>query len=208
MRTSAPPLLAVFRSQLQGELLAQVFLDSAEASTVSELARALGAPVATVAREVSRLAAAGVLLTNRRGRALLVSANETNPAVQPLRELVLIAFGPRQVITDEFGSIAGIQELLLFGSWAARYLGEQGPVPGDIDVLVVGEVDRDAIYDAAERAARRLRREVNPTTVSPARWASNEDPFLRNVRSRPLLPVIDKGASAGAEADASTGGHG
>jgi hypothetical protein len=204
MRTSAPPLLAIFRSQLQGELLAQVFLGS-EAATVSEIARALEAPVATVAREVSRLAAAGVLLTNRRGRALLISANEANPAVQPLRELVLIAFGPRQVITEEFGPIAGIQELLLFGSWAARYLGEPGPVPGDIDVLVVGDVDRDATYDAAERAAKRLRREVNPTTVSSTRWAGNEEPFLRQLRLRPLLPLIDAGAGA---ADKQAGGTG
>jgi predicted nucleotidyltransferase len=31
-------------------------------------------------------------------------------------------------------------ELAVFGSWAARYRGERGPVPGDVDLLVVGTV--------------------------------------------------------------------
>lgn len=191
MRTSAPPLLAVFRSQLQGDLLAQVFLGAA-ALSISDLARALEAPVATVAREVTRLVQAGLLSTTPQGRSLLVSANDQNPAVHPLRELVLIAFGPRQVVAEEFRPIAGIKELHIFGSWAARYLGEAGPVPGDVDVLVIGTVDRDAVYDAADRAAKRLRREVNPTVVSAQRWQTGEEPFLRQVRARPLVPLLSQ----------------
>src|ERR1035437_1039136 len=100
MRTSAPPLLAVFRSQLQGDLLARVLLSPGQLS-VSDLARVLGAPIPTVAREVTRLEGAGLLTTSRVGRARLVSGNDVNPALGPLRELVMIAFGPRQVINDE-----------------------------------------------------------------------------------------------------------
>ena len=182
--------MAIFRSQLQGELLAQVLL-APRAASVSELARALDAPVATVHREVARLASAGVLVTTRFGRALVVTANDDNPAVAPLRDLVLIAFGPRQVVLDEFAPLAGVEQLFIFGSWAARYLGEAGPVPGDVDVLVVGSLDRDAVYDAAERAAQRLHREVNPTVVSAPRWASGDEPFLRQVRSRPLVSLLE-----------------
>lgn len=207
MRTSAPPLLAIFRSQLQGELLLQVFLRPPDTATVSDLARALDAPVATVHREVSRLANAGVLSTSRLGRALLISANDANPALRPLRDLVLIAFGPRRVVADEFAVVPGIEELYIFGSWAARYRGEVGPVPGDVDVLVVGEVDRDAVYDAAERAGKRLRRDVNPTIVSAARWATREEPFLRHVHSRPLIRLAedDPGALAATSPDSQQG---
>lgn len=87
-----------------------------------------------------------------------MSANDANPALEPLRELVLIAFGPRQVVMDEFAAIPGITELASFGSWAARYRGEGGPIPGDVGVLVVGggvdrELARNAIHEAADRAA-------------------------------------------------------
>jgi len=186
MRTSAPPLLAVFRSQLQGELLARVLLSPGHLS-VSDLARVLGAPIPTVAREVTRLEGAGLLTTSRVGRARLVSGNDVNPALGPLRELVMIAFGPRQVITDEFGELDGLEELLIFGSWAARYQGEAGPPPGDVDVLLVGRPDRDDVHDAANRAQGRLGREVNPVLVSAQRWQEAAEPFLQEVQRRPML---------------------
>src|SRR5487761_252928 len=56
---------------------------------------------------------------------------------------------PRVVIAEEFARIPGISRLLIFGSWAARHSGEPGPVPNDIDVLVVGDADRGAVYAAS-----------------------------------------------------------
>jgi len=53
----------------------------------------------------------------------------------------------------------------------------------------VGAPDRDDVYDAADRAQHRLHREVNATIVSADRWASGDEPFLRGVRSRPLVPL-------------------
>ncbi|MDQ1305665.1 MAG: hypothetical protein QG671_1497 [Actinomycetota bacterium] len=189
MRVPAPPLMAIFRSQLQGELLARVML-SDEPITISDLARDLSAPLPTVAREVNRLHAAGILALNRQGRAQLVTADEGNPAVRPLRDLVAIAFGPRQIVLEEFAAIPDVIELHIFGSWAARFVGEPGPVPGDVDVLVVGQVDRDEVYDAADRATRRLHREVNPTVVSERRWADPSDPFIHQVKHRPLVQLL------------------
>jgi DNA-binding transcriptional ArsR family regulator len=189
VRTSAPALLAIFRSQLQGELLARVMLSSEEL-TITELASDLSAPVSTVQREVDRLERAGILQTRKHGRGRLVSFDHSNPAVAPLLELVAVTFGPRRIVAEEFAGVEGIEELYLFGSWAARYRGIEGRAPGDVDVLVIGHPDRHAVYDAADRAQRRLHREVNPTVVSVERWATDEEPFLREVRSRPLVPLV------------------
>ncbi len=160
--------------------------------SVSDLARALGAPVPTVAREVSRLEDAGLLVTSRVGRSRLVSGNDANPATGPLGELVMIAFGPKQVITEEFNGVDGVDELVIFGSWAARYQGEPGPPPGDVDVLVVGQPDRDDVYDAARRAQGRLAREVNTVLVSPARWKEAAEPFLQEIQRRPRLSLATR----------------
>lgn len=191
MRTSAPPLLAVFRSQLQGDLLARVLLTPGELS-VSDLARELSAPVATVQREVARLERAGLLVSRRVGRTRLVVGDETNPALPPLRELVMIAFGPRQVVAEEFRAVEGVEQVVIFGSWAARHAGESGPPPGDIDVLVIGHPNRDEVFDAAERAQGRLHRPVNTTVVSPERWAAASEPFLQEVQRRPVACVLNR----------------
>ncbi len=183
--------MAIFRSRVQGDILGRVLL-AADPLTIADLARELGAPLPTVAREVNRLARAGILTVTRHGRASLVSGDDTNPAVSPLRELVAITFGPRFVVAEEFSELSGLEELAIFGSWAARYQGERGPVPGDVDVLVVGSVDRTAIHDAADRASLRLHREVNPTVMSVRRWNMPQeaaDPFVRGLRARPLVRI-------------------
>lgn len=193
MRRQAPPLLPIFRSQLQGELLAAVLLGSEERS-ISDLAAVLQAPVPTVAREVARLAEAGLLTSRRVGTARLVRADQSSPLIEPLTELVLRTFGPASVIAHEFADLDGIERVDIFGSWAARYRGEAGPPPGDIDVLVVGSSDPDDVYDAAIRVERVLGREVNAVVVTADRWNEGHDAFLRQIRDRPRVLVLD-GAS-------------
>jgi predicted nucleotidyltransferase len=82
-----------------------------------------------------------------------------------------------------------VHGLFIFGSWAARYQGERGRTPGDVDVLVVGAPDRDDVFDASERAGHRLARDVNVTVVSCERWRTASEPFLQEVHRRPLVPL-------------------
>ncbi|MHB1472940.1 MAG: hypothetical protein ACYCV4_04815 [Dermatophilaceae bacterium] len=51
----------------------------------------------------------------------------------PLRDLVTVVAGPAHVLAEELCSLAGIDFAVVFGSWAARYRGEHGPIPNDID---------------------------------------------------------------------------
>lgn len=190
MRTKAPPLLPIFRSRLQGELLAAVLLGDRGTSSVTDLARRLGADVATVQREVERLERAGILTSTRQGRSRLIAPNTDSPLHTPLVELLLVSFGPPYVLADEFAGIEGVDEIYLFGSWVARFQGGEGPAPEDIDVLIVGDADRDELYDAARRAEHRLQREVSVTLRKKDAWLGSNDPFLRQVRSSPLVPVL------------------
>jgi hypothetical protein len=58
----------------------------------------------------------------------------------------------------------------IYGSWAARYEGIAGRAPQDVDVLVIGDVPRRDLYEAAERSEERLRLPVNPLPCSRPRW--------------------------------------
>jgi hypothetical protein len=187
--TAAPPLLPVFRSQLQGEVLALVLSDPAVEWTIEDLARRTGHPRQTVGNEVRRLEGAGLLLARAIGRAKLLRANQGSPYFEPLARLALMSFGPPLVIGEEFGPVGGIERVLIYGSWAARYAGEQGPAPHDIDVLVIGTPDRDDVYEAARRAEERLGREVNTTIRKAEQWEAAEDGFARQLRSSPLVEI-------------------
>src|SRR5262249_40967195 len=50
---------------------------------------------------------------------------------------------------------------------SARYAGEAGPVPGDIDVLIIGDADDDAVFDTPRAAARLRARGFNVRLVRP-----------------------------------------
>jgi hypothetical protein len=102
------------------------------------------------------------------GRSKLVQANAASPHFGTLAQLVLMSFGPPLVVREEFARLSGAEQVFIFGSWAARYAGEVGPAPNDVDVLLVGTPDRDQAYEAAQRAQDRLGREVNVTLRAPA----------------------------------------
>ena len=112
-----------------------------------------------------------------------------------MRRVILATYGPPPVIAREFEAIAGADAVVLFGSWAARYLGEPGRAPNDIDVLVIGDVDRDAVDDAAERAERRIGVPVQATVRTRGQWRSDRESFIKEVRSRRIVVVLVAGSS-------------
>ena len=189
MRSTASPLLPVFRSRLQGEVLALLMGEPAREWTIEQLATATGQPYQTVASEVRRLDQGDLLLTRSIGRSKLVRANESSPYFGPLSQLVLMSFGPPLVVAEAFAGMPGMTQVLIFGSWAARYAGEPGPAPHDVDVLVIGTPDRDAAFEAARRAQGRLGREVNVTIRSQDQWDNDDDGFTRQLRASPQLVV-------------------
>jgi predicted nucleotidyltransferase len=188
-RTGPPPLLPLLRSRLQADLLTLVLLAPGREWTLSELAARVGASVSSAQREVVRAEQTGVIASRRVGRTRLVAA-ANSPLIGPLTELLLRSFGPRQVLAEELAAVDGIEAAYLFGSWAARYAGQEGRPPADLDVLVIGKPDRDALDDAAQRAGERVAREVNVTIRSPQWWREGTDGFHAEITRRPIVPVL------------------
>lgn len=142
-----------------------------------------------MSREVARLSEAGILRTSIRGRLHLVEADDRLSWHGELRSLLLKTIGPATVLEDLLAAIPGIEEAYVFGSWAARYHGQPGPPPADIDVLVVGAVDLDALYAACRRAEAELRLDVNPVVRTAAEWRRRDRGFLDAIRKGPLVPL-------------------
>ncbi len=189
MRTAAPALLPVFRSRLQGVLLATLLGQPEREWTLEELARTCDQPYQTVSGEIRRLQSGGLVATRVIGRSKLVRAEQSSPYFAPLAQLVSMSFGPPLVVSEELAGLPGVEQAFIFGSWAARYDGQPGPAPHDIDVLLVGAPDRDAVDEAARRAQSRLGREVNVTLRSRHRWDRDQDGFTVQLRASPLLLI-------------------
>ena len=198
MRSKASGLFPVFRSAAQAEILGATLPYPTHEQTISDLSQRLAIPLATVSDEMARLVTAHLFTSRKVGRSNLLTPNANNRLVAPLTEIVLATMGPHRLIRDAFANLHGVDRVLIYGSWAARYQGDAGPPPNDIDVLVVGTPDRTAVYEAAEAVERRTRLPVNPVIASPTRWADRDDPLITQIKSSPTVAIdlADHAASA------------
>ncbi len=140
-------------------------------------------------REVDRLERAGLLVSERVGNTRVVRPDRDAPIYGELAALLRKAFGPKPLLEESLARIRGIRSAAIFGSWARRYHGEPGPLPRDVDVLVVGDADPNEVYDAAREVERRLGLEVNPIIVSEEEWKHQRVGLVRRVQTGPIVEL-------------------
>jgi hypothetical protein len=188
VREPAPAIFPIFRSRFTVVALTRTYVGEGE-NSIAELAAMAQTDTGTMAREVRRLEAAGVVRSRMVGRTKLVRANHEAPFYRALRDLVVIVLGPADVLGEELAGLEGVSAAAVFGSWAARAAGEPGGSPADIDLLVVGRPDRDDLHDAVRRARTRLGRDINTVVLSASQWNAGDDPFLTELRGRPMVTL-------------------
>lgn len=181
----APLLFPEYRRRVLGLLL----LRPDEALHGREIARRTGLPAGTIARELTRLAEAGLLLRERRGNQQVYSANTGGPIFTELASILRKTSGLSDVLLAALAPLADRLALaFVFGSVAR---GEER-AGSDIDVLLVGEVGFREVVEALYSAQAILSREVNPKVFSVNEFAAKvrSEPFLRDVLSRPKIFLI------------------
>jgi DNA-binding transcriptional ArsR family regulator len=182
--------LPILRSQQQGEILALLLGDPDLELSLTDIAARTGTPHPSVHREIQRAEQAGLVTTRKVGSTRLVRANTASPYYAGLAEVLTRAFGVPAVLAEALRSVAGIAAAYIYGSWAARHDGQPGQRPvGDIDVLILGEPNRDQLYSALSKAEERLGRPVQVTIRDPAWLDSGTGAFHDTVTSRPLLQL-------------------
>ena len=189
-RRPAPTLLPILRSQQQGEILALLLGDPDLELSLTEISQRTGAPHPSVYREVERAEQAGLVTSRKVGNTRLVRANTASPYYAGLAEALTRAFGVPAVLANALGTVDGIDAAYIYGSWAARHAGQAGQRPvGDIDVLVLGQPDRDQLYEALSVAEQRLGRPVE-STIREISWLDKgTGSFHDTVTSRPILKL-------------------
>ena len=191
MKNDAPALLPVFRSQLQAEMLTAILLHPNVEYSLTDLATQARASVPYIYHEVNRLVESGLLLDRTKGRARLVKANPHHRAIGPLTKLVEVTFGPKVLVTEAFARL-GVNKVMIFGTWAARYLGVVGVEPRDLDVLVVGKAARIPMNEAADRVRTRLKIPVNPVLRSLQQWESGEDELVARIKASWYVTLLER----------------
>ena len=187
--------------------LTQLLLHPDSSYHVRELARLTGTTPGTLHKELSRLAAVGLLLRERQGNQVRYRANRECPVFPELAGLFRKTTGLVGVLAEALRTLQPAPDLaLVFGSLARG----DGNARSDVDLLLIADCSFGAAVKALHPAQEILQREINPvlyTTAEFARRVAAGEGFALNILANPKLFIIgndnDLGKFAGDPSPAS-----
>ncbi len=195
MRTTAPAILPLFRSEMQLRLLALLLLQPERGWTLQELAQALGAPASSAHRELGRAEGAGIIYRDATARPHRFQAATEDPLHEPLTDLLRRTVGVEAQLRAALEG-PDVRAAAIYGSWAS---GTRRP-DSDIDVLVIGDADLRELRRRVRPIGKTAGRTVDLTVLSVdeyRRLLAEKSSFARGVLESPLTPLIgDLNASA------------
>lgn len=182
-------LSPILRSDTQGMILAQLFMNPTDDFSISELARQANTSIPTAQREVQRLLESQLVTQRTIGRAKLIQVNTKHELHDAIRKLIAYSYGPAAVLPAALYGIEGLEQAYLYGNYAAYLKKEKPSDSPEIDLLLVGYVNRIEASNAAKRVETYLDRAVNVKFVGSQEWETSSSDFVEEVKKRPLLKL-------------------
>jgi len=157
----------------------------------AEIIRLADSGTGAVHRQLSRLAAAGLVTTTRVGNQKYYQANAGSPVFAELHGLIAKTVGLVEPIRQTLAPYAArIVTAFIYGSVAR---GGEGS-GSDIDLMIVSDtLDHATVYEALAPAEQRLDRTINPTLLTAEEWErrrATDGSFVARVSERPRLLVM------------------
>ncbi len=188
MRTSAPAILPLFRSEMQLHLLSLLLLQPERSWTLQELAQALDAPASSVHRELVRAESAGIIRRDATARPHRFDAATDDPFNEPLVDLLRRSVGVEERLRDALDG-PEVLAAAIYGSWAS---GTRRP-DSDIDVIVIGDVDLRELRRRVRPIGKEAGRTIDLTVFSAAefqRLLAENASFVRRVLDAPITRLV------------------
>ena len=189
MKPNPPALSPLLRSDAQGLILALLFMNPTDGYSISDLARFAKVSVPTAMREVDRLLDARLVTQKSFGRARLIQVNTKHLLHDAVKQIVSYSYGPVAVLPAALYAVDGLEAAYIYGPYAAHLKHELGPDLHEVDLLLVGYMNRIEATKAAERVEGYLGRAVNVQFVSGSDWENDASDFVRDIKSRPLIEL-------------------
>jgi predicted nucleotidyltransferase len=167
-------------------VLRLLFGDPSQETHLRDLARAADLSPAALQRELTSLAAAGILLSRRDGNRHYFRAATSHPLYSDLHGLVSKTTGIAPALQKAIAPLEGVDLAFIFGSTATGKLSPHS----DVDLLIIGSIGLRQITPSLRPVSLSLSREINPHCITPAEWLEKKrsgDAFVHRVAKEPKL---------------------
>ncbi len=131
-----------------------------------QLIRDLHMSSAQLQQELRRLEDAGFLISSRESNTRYFSVNKASPIYPELKSIAFKTVGLADFLRDSLAEIGPVEIALIYGSVAKNV----ERMRSDVDLLVIGDIDTDALHEAIDAAEAAIGREINPTVYTRSEW--------------------------------------
>ncbi len=189
-----------FVSKVRAKLL-QIFLsEPKEIFYVRQLVRKTGEEINAVRRELKRMEERGMVRKEARANRVYYSFNKNYLFYDELLHLVVKTSGLGRELIKNKNKIGKIKFVMLSG----RFSRSLDPRPGDVDLLIVGEVVLPQLAAVVRGFETKLGRDINYTVMSKEEFdfrKKRRDPFIHSILlgSRVMLAGDEEELVAGGQ---------
>ena len=153
-------LSGLITSKTRIRLLMRLFHNPEEQAYLRELAEETGSSPSHMKGELKNLTEAGLLNSRKNGRQILFSANKSHPLYDELHSMVRKALGMDAILDSIVMRMGNLEAAYVTGDYAA------GRDTGIIDIVLLGNIDRDNLEDLTRKTERYIDRRIRTLVMS------------------------------------------
>ena len=173
-------------SKTRIKILMRLFLNPAQQVYLRELADEFSLAPSLVATELSQLKKANIINSLKKGRSIFYSANTSHPLFPELCSMVKKAVGVDHIIDSIISRLGSLEKALLMDDYA------RGMDTGIIDLVLVGDIDKQALDTLVAKAEKHIGRKVRVLCLTGKEYKA----FAPRLDNRPQL-ILFEGSSKG-----------
>lgn len=183
------PILSLTKSKLRAELLLFFFAHPEKEYYLRELERKLKKPVAYVSRELVNLEKMGLFVSEKKGKEKYFRLNFNYPLYDEIKKIISKTIGAEGSLKNLLKKFKKVRFSFIFGSYATK----EEDALSDIDLMIIGDLNEDALLSETAKLEGKLSREINYHIYSMADWKKKikeKNSFIDNVLNKPKIFLI------------------
>lgn len=158
----------IITSEARIKILIELFAETNKDLYVRELTRRVGTEINAVRRELKRLTDAGLIKKEKRGNRLYYLLKKDYPFYYELLSMVSKETGIGKLILTNASKLGKVKLALL----SAEYAEGREAESQQLDLLLVGDVDLNALEEIVQQVRVRTSRDVNFTILSEMEYSN------------------------------------
>ena len=164
-------LESLITSKTRIKLLLKFFINPSTKAYLRELAKEFDLSTNSIRLELNRLEKSNLLISQMQGRTVQYQANSRNTLFKDIRKIVLKYVGIDRLMENIISKLGDLKSAYIIGDYA------YGKDTGIIDVVLIGNIDKDIFYQLVEKTETLIHRKIKWLILKEEEFERFENPL-------------------------------